>query len=77
MKELSRRKFLSSTLRDSLGAYGLMSLGLKPKAALKGVGAQAAPLESVCPKSSPPSKELYAMRITELDTVGRVEAYPN
>jgi hypothetical protein len=54
-----------------------MSPGLKPGAASKGVGEQAAPLESVCPKSSPPSKELYAIRITELDTVGRLAAYPN
>ncbi len=76
MKGLSRRKFLCSTLRKGFGAYGLTSLALESKRTAESV-ALAAPVESVCPKSLPPSKELYVIRIIELDTLGYDEPYQN
>lgn len=72
---VSRRQFLDTTFGSAAGLYAMKSMVISSSPVNKRASIDES--SSICPKSSPPAKVLYAVRITHLDTLGYFEPRQN
>jgi hypothetical protein len=76
MPEVNRRKFLESAIGAAAGLYGASFWDPAASRASLPDGANAS-ASAVCPKSAPPAKTIWALKIAELDVQSYSEPFQN